>query len=367
MKHLGFLFVSKESWSDVRWARKQWLAYYLAQRNEVGRVVYVDRHRSWWRREAETPSRQEGKVRVVQYGLDFPFERWSVFRSWNRRIIASKIAPELVKTFRWIAIFYHPYDVDLIKALPKDVFTIFDWTEDWAVFHQDRTLAHLQREAVISSSMVLTVTEELRRRAVDWRGSEIAVHLLPNATAFRPFDVRGNYLPDELKSIPSPKIGFIGHVGPWFDAGLVVELASLNPEWQWILVGGVNDDIARILYEKPSIHCLGVKPPAELVPLMLACDVLVAPYVRNISGDATKLYDYLATGKPIVTSPCETAERLQPFVTICDGLEAWSVGIVRALSEDNTQLMKQRRNEALKNHWSVRVNKLLELISCHDR
>ncbi|RMG41202.1 MAG: hypothetical protein D6732_02730, partial [Methanobacteriota archaeon] len=242
VKHLGFLFVSKESWSDVRWARKQWLAYYLAQRNEVGSVVYVDRHRSWWRREAETPSRQEGKVRVAQYGLNFPFERWSVFRSWNRRIIASKIDPELVETFRWIAIFYHPYDVDLIKALPKDVFTIFDWTEDWAVFHQDRTLAHLQREAVISSSMVLTVTEELRRRAVDWRGSEIAVHLLPNATAFRPFDVRGNYLPDGLKSIPSPKIGFIGHVGPWFDAGLVVELASLNPEWQWILVGGVNDD-----------------------------------------------------------------------------------------------------------------------------
>ena len=365
MKPLGFLFISKESWTDTRWARKQWLPFYLAKRDEVDRIIYVDRHRAWWRSDVRTKSVQQGKITVCQYNLSLPFERSALVRSWNRRFIAKAINAELDPSLCWIAIFYHPYDVDLIKFLPEHVVTVFDWTEDWAVFHKDRELTRLQYEAVTSSAMVLTVTEELRCRAIDWRNDEATVHLLANATAFSLTDEIGNPPSAEVKAIPSPIIGFIGHLGPWFDAGLVVELARLHPEWQWVLIGGVNDNIAQRLKGMSSIHCLGVKPPSELISLMLACDILIAPYVSNISGDATKLYDYLVAGKPIISSPCETAERLQPHVIICDDPKTWSDEISRALSQDNDELLKRRQAAALDHHWNKRIDRLLELVR-HD-
>lgn len=349
----------------MRWARKQWLPFYLAKRDEVDRIIYVDRHRAWWRSDVRTKSVQQGKITVCQYNLRLPFERSALVRSWNRRLIAKAINVELDTSLRWIAIFYHPYDVDLIKFLPEHVVTVFDWTEDWAVFHKDRELARLQYEAVTSSAMVLTVTEGLRRRAIDWRNDEATVHLLVNATAFLLTDEIGNPPPAEVKTIPSPIIGFIGHLGPWFDSELITKLARLHPEWQWVLIGGMNDNIAQRLKGMPSIHCLGVKPPSELMPLMFACDILIAPYVSNFSGDATKLYDYLVAGKPIISSPCETAERLQPHVMICNGLAQWTHGISSALLQDNNELLHQRQEASLNHHWEARVDRLLGLLR-HD-
>jgi len=356
------MVISKESWTDTRWARKQWLPFYMAKRKQVGKIIYVDRHRAWWRSQTETKKVEEGVISVRQESLVIPFERMPFIRALNRRIISWRLKPLLDPSLKWVVIYYHPYDVDLVKGLSGKAFTVFDWTEDWAVFHGDDEMKALQQEAVMSSDMVLTVTESLRKKTLAWGKPASQAHTLLNATTFTPEQAGDAAKEKPLPDVAGPRIGFVGHAGPWFDAGLISRLAARHPDWQWIIAGGVGVNVREILGRHPSVHLLGIQPPSKLMPMMCGCDVLVAPYVPEFSGDATKLYDYLATGKPVISAPCETAEQLQPFVTVCDGDEQWSLEISRALTEDSADARQTRMKESTRHHWNARVSRVLELL-----
>ena len=87
--------ISKEAWSDTRWARKQWLAYYLAQHQDIDCVHYFNRHRSWWRGESKDIRGSNGKVTVQQESLWLPGEQWALCRDLNRQQIARNICRAL--------------------------------------------------------------------------------------------------------------------------------------------------------------------------------------------------------------------------------------------------------------------------------
>jgi len=354
------MIISKESWTDTRRARKQWLPFYMAKRPQVGKIIYVDRHRAWWRSNTATKAVEEGVISVRQETLVLPLERCPAVRALNRRLIARQLKPLLDPSLHWVVIYYHPYDVDLVKYLSPDAFTVFDWTEDWAVFHGDEEMAALQREAVMSSDMVLTVTETLRQQTLAWGKPASQAHTLLNATTFTPEQAADAAKEKPLPDVTGPRIGFVGHAGPWFDAELISRLAARHPDWQWIIAGGVGESVREILGRHPSVHLLGIQPPSKLMPIMCGCDVLVAPYVPEFSGDATKLYDYLATGKPIVSAPCETAGQLRPYVTVCEGAEQWSHEISRVLAEDSADARQARMAESTRHHWNARADRVLE-------
>ncbi len=353
MKPLGLLVISKEAWSDVRWARKQWLPYYLAQHNEIDRVIYADRHRAWWRRENSQKQLHEGNIEIRQEMLLLPFERWATIRAFNRRRIASHLANDMDSQHDWVTLIYHPYDVPMMRALAEKSVVVFDWTEDWAVFHQDSLLANLQRQAILQADAVFTVTESLYDKAVEWRGSDAHVFLIPNATALEAVQTLAPE-PECIRNIPRPRIGFVGHAGPWFDVELVVELVRRQPAWHWLMIGGWRDDARRMLDECASVHWLGSHRPKELLPYMQHCDVLIAPYRNGIQGDATKLYDYLAAGRPIISIPCETAQRLQPWVRMCHGADDWESAITGILA--GTQDVQKAPDSVIaEHHWRFRA------------
>ena len=93
---------------------------------------------------------------------------------------------------------------------------------------------------------------------------------------------------------------------------------------------------------------------------MQHCQVLVALYKLNITeGDATKLYDYLTIGHPVISSRIETAERLQPFVRIADDFQSWLSKLDAALAERNDAMRSARKEESKKHTWDKRANELL--------
>jgi len=357
---ISFLIVSKESWSDKRWARKQWLPYFLAQHPLVDRVVYVNRPRAWWRREVSDVAGGRGKLQLRQAALMFPGERWAWVRRFNRAHIARQLLMEMAPEHRWVVLFYHPWDAVMISCLKKRGKLVFDWTEDWADFHALLSMHGAQQQAVCEADAVLTVTEELHRLAAHWRGSSQGIFFLPNATALQP--TKGMLpAPEVLRNIPRPRIGFIGHAGPWFDHTLVEELVRRMPEWQWVLVGGVREIVRSRLGRYSSVHMLGVRKPQELLALMQSCDVLVAPYHEQFSGDATKLYDYLVAGRPIVSSPCETAARLQPCVRVAHGAQEWEQSIVGLLATSGQT--KDCFQPAIQHHWKHRAETLVDYLT----
>jgi glycosyltransferase involved in cell wall biosynthesis len=129
-------------------------------------------------------------------------------------------------------------------------------------------------------------------------------------------DPRG--VPADVASIPPPRAGFIGSIdGHTFDSKLFVEVAHRLTDVNFVLVGGCTlpDGWARL----PNVHMLGRREYSEVPRYMASCDVLIMPWNRNEwirCCNPVKLKEYLATGKPIVSTPFPELDRYAGLVTV---------------------------------------------------
>ena len=59
--------------------------------------------------------------------------------------------------------------------------------------------------------------------------------------------------PDDLRGIPYPRIGYMGHLKKMLDWPLLLDLSTLHPEWSFVFVGpkGPHPEIDEML-EKMS-------------------------------------------------------------------------------------------------------------------
>jgi len=354
----SFLVLSKEKWNQPRRARKQLLPEALLNNGSVEEILYVDPPRHLWQQANVQGSMPKGMM-SWQGKFLLPGERFSWVRKINRWYMSRELQARMAHREQWYTLFYHPWDVDLIGHLKKIGPVLFDWTEDWSEFHQNEEMRLAQEQCIRSATAVLTVTEDLAQKASSLRGSSRDVLLLPNATALPLLDESASLsLPDEIAEIPEPRIGYAGHMGPWFNTDLLISLAIHQPDWHWLLVGYANQDIAIRIHSLPNVHMVGEKPLSELQSYLAQCQILVAPYQQNICGDASKLYDYMTIGRPIVSSDIETARRLGKCVKIAKTTEQWIQAISEGLSGEKHEDKVARREVILECSWPVRAKTL---------
>ena len=108
------------------------------------------------------------------------------------------------------------------------------------------------------------------------------------------------------------------------DVDLCVELArSLDAEATLTFVGPVAlDDAAQRLLTEAGAHLLGPRGHAAVPAYIKHADVLVVPHVVDAftdSLDPIKVYEYLASGRPVVSTPVAGFRELdQPHVSVVE-------------------------------------------------
>lgn len=154
--------------------------------------------------------------------------------------------------------------------------------------------------------------------------------------------------PADQKDIPHPRFGFFGVLDERIDWDLLAAVADLKPDWQWIMVGPVSGKISEsVLPQRPNIHYPGGKDYAELPAYLAGWDVAIMPFAINDATrfiSPTKTPEYLAGGKPVVSTPildvirqygdaglARVAATPQEFVAACEA----------ALSEDRAARLAQ--------------------------
>lgn len=107
-----------------------------------------------------------------------------------------------------------------------------------------------------------------------------------------------------LAALPRPIVGYFGLLGEWVDLSIIESLAADHPEWSLVLMGNVVTDTSR-LTRFPNVHFTGPVPYAELPDHVAYVDALVLPYHVGGRGKTItplKLREYIATGKPVVST-----------------------------------------------------------------
>jgi glycosyltransferase involved in cell wall biosynthesis len=178
-------------------------------------------------------------------------------------------------------------------------------------------------------------------------------------------------VPEEMRSLARPIIGYSGAVAQWFDFELLDLVAASFPEASIVLVGPIFADRAEALRElgsrRANVHHLGSKPYERLGAYIAAMDVCIIPLVPNElmrSADPNKLYEYAACGRPIVTMKhSKDIEAWGSIVSVATSHEDFVEKIRGALASGTD---KERLKEfARTRSWQARADEIASLIVRH--
>ena len=112
--------------------------------------------------------------------------------------------------------------------------------------------------------------------------------------------------PTDQRELPGPVLGYYGVIDERIDLELIRSLAAARPNWSIVMVGPVAKIDPASLPRARNIHYLGRKDYDELPAYLSGWDVALMPFAINEATrfiSPTKTPEYLAAGKPVVSTP----------------------------------------------------------------
>jgi glycosyltransferase involved in cell wall biosynthesis len=202
------------------------------------------------------------------------------------------------------------------------------------------------------------------------------IHPVPSSIDFAHFAQARSFAADGIdrredqKSIPHPRLGYFGVVDERMDLPLLSEVATLRPQWQLVILGPVVKIDPATLPRQNNIHYLGGKSYGELPSYIAGWDIAMLPFAivdstRFISP--TKTPEYLAAGKPVLSTPVQDVVR--PYgelglVSIVKNAEEFVAAAEKELRLDNDSSERRQRADALlaQSSWDATWNRMNELL-----
>lgn len=271
-----------------------------------------------------------------------------------------------------VAIFYSIRYGFLLETLDSmNVKTMYDCVDDFSAFsgvHDVSKVLLDERYLITNSDIVIATSKTLCERI-----SKISLNCfyVPNAADFRHFNTATHVMErlEEIKNFRHPIIGFIGAIWDWIDIDLICKLAELHPEYSILLVGPVNFGLDK-LEEHSNIMLVGAKP-YKVLPQYLSCmDVCLIPFKINkltLSSNPIKMYEYLAAGKPVVSTALpEICNNASEVVMIAKDDDDFIKKVEEAVNEtkktENETTILRRINFAKDNCWEKRIDTIEKLL-----
>ncbi len=189
---------------------------------------------------------------------------------------------------------------------------IYDCMDELSAFRgAPRELLAYERELLDRADHVFTGGYSLYEAKKDLHPS---VHAFPSSIDVGHFNTARMPLPEpeDERHIGSPRLGFYGVIDERADLELINRAASLRSDWQFIMVGPIAKVDPDLLPRGSNIHYLGMKRYRELPAHLAHWDVAMMPFAINESTrfiSPTKTPEYLAAGKPVVSTPIRDVVR----------------------------------------------------------
>jgi glycosyltransferase involved in cell wall biosynthesis len=214
------------------------------------------------------------------------------------------------------------------------------------------------------SDIVLASAPELVTRM---RTLNPNVHYAPNVadTALFAHALEPGPVDPAVAALPGPRIVFIGAIlAAKIDLALVVELARLRPQWTFAFVGPVGPGDPRTdvqaLNGLANVHMLGYRPYEQLPEVLRGADAAIVPYL--LEGEMRsvfpmKIYEYLAAGRPVVSTPMYTLGEV-PDVLKAASAEEFAARLDDALAQDTPEERAARSQRAQAHSWESRLEQI---------
>ncbi|HWJ07093.1 MAG TPA: FAD-dependent oxidoreductase [Steroidobacteraceae bacterium] len=259
--------------------------------------------------------------------------------------------------------FYTPMALPLIDPLqPRAV--VYDCMDELSAFlNAPRQLVQRESALLKRADLVFTGGPSLYRSK---KSRHPSVHCFPSSVDAQHF---ASARTDAPTSNERPTLGFFGVLDERVDRELIGALADARPDWDFIMVGPVVKIPVESLPQRPNIRYLGQRSYEELPGLVAQWDVCLLPFALNEATryiSPTKTLEYMAAGKPIVSTPInDVVECFGSIVHVASTPAAFIRACEASLKETPRQAHKRREvaDAAVdKTSWDATAAAMRELI-----
>jgi len=347
---------------DFVWQRPQHLMSRLAREMPV---LFVEEARGGCS-SSEAQIRQCDGVTIVTPCVSVEYGGFN--RKVNMQIsrLLDRIVPPDTDPIYW---YYTPMALGAEPTVCRPSLRVYDAMDDLSSFNGAPVgLRALETELLDLVDLVFTGGPTLYRQR---RDKHPEVYCFPSGVEpehFRRYVPRTE-LTRPLTDRPGPVIGYYGVIDERLDLDLIAESADLRPQWTFALVGPLAKIEESDIPTRPNIIRFGQQAYEDL-PAFLACfDVAMMPFALNAATRAispTKTLEYLAGGKPTVSTPIsDVVELYGEVVEIASNADTFVAACEKALTRSDVDQRRWRGHAArvvATNDWNTIATKISEVM-----
>jgi hypothetical protein len=370
---LEIVALSPNSW-DGQWVNRQQLLSRLGKSHDI---VYSMGPWSIWDRGTDELARAPARGRFDRKDnvwVDVPSRfvlRWPRRMAWDRLVLRAQVR-------RWrrrlpgvgplVAYICHPMYEQYIELLRPDFvvyhcYDLYQRQPGWT-----RELEAAERRLLGCADIVFSPTTMLSAELMN-KARCAARTLLNAADVEAVFSAlsRAEPEPPDLARIARPRIGYVGSIHPQLDLGLVAELATRRPGWNFVLIG--PEQSVQNLHDSSeyrrcrglsNVHFLGEKHRSIVPAYLIHMDVNSMIYRQSPESWTQlayplKLHEYFASGQPIVSVDLAMIREFEQVIVFAGTVDDWERAVDAALATSDPSAVTTRRAIARGNTWDDRA------------
>ena len=357
------IYISSISW-DFSWHRQQEMMMYMSEHGF--KILFVEpcdkKHpfQSFFKQECENVWRLRP--------CGFPYERCSrLINIINGKMAHTEIEGaarqlKFEKPILWLDR-VHGFDFEYFQ---KNSFVVYDLVDEILAFgrvRNDRMLLELENQVLKRADILLSSSQTLMERKIKQSGREGKSLFLPNGVDCSRFSIETGKVTQQ-----NPTIGFIGHISKRsINYNLVQSVAVARPDWTLLFVGpGTEEDKNTLKEGYPNIVIQDPVSGTEVPRVIRDFDIGMIPYnTEKADMDYVfprKACEYLAAGKPVISTPLKEVECLRPYVQVATDAEGF-IRKAEEVTDENEIATEARRTFAKKYDWNFLMKGLVAILS----
>ncbi|WP_413290399.1 glycosyltransferase family 1 protein [Bdellovibrio sp. HCB337] len=234
---------------------------------------------------------------------------------------------------------------------------LYDFAEDLSkCAGAPMNYADLETELLYRADLVFTASSALHDVKKYFHHN---IHHMPSSIDFEHFSCARTHLIDaeDQENIPHPRVGYFGVIDERLDLELLERMALQRRDWSFVLVGPIVNIDPACLPRHFNIFYLGKKDYKDLPMYISGWDATLLPFAVNELTrflNPTQTLEYLAAGKPVISTPIQDIVHHYGFKK--------TVAIGETTKEFIGHIEKALQG-ACKADWQKQVDSLLSYVS----
>ena len=241
---------------------------------------------------------------------------------------------------------------------------IYDCMDDYLSFpsiNKNHVLKNIinnaEKKLINRADLVIFSSEYLRNQVHKRHGISKKSIVINNAIEMPNNEGSKSLVADKIKSLSRP-IVYIGTIAEWFDYEIMISLLNSHKDLNLVLIGPLSSSNIN----HPQIHYMGPVVHSEIFNIMKVAYALIMPFKINeliLSVNPVKLYEYIYSGKPVISVRYNETEKFEDFVYLYNDFEELDkiLKIIKDKSNDEVYMQKCLSFVA-KNTWEERANQI---------